>query len=547
MPRTTPNRKTPGVYVTELDAFPPSIVGIQTAIPAFIGYTERAEISGKPVYNQAIKINSLVEYEAVFGQGYKPLYEIVEITDETQQADGDYDFTVLSYVDPPSRDTATLKYYDLNQVGSTQFELYDSMRLFFANGGGTCYVISVGSYHDPSTDSVRAIALSDLQGGLSVAGEEQGPTMLVVPDSVLLSAQSDFTTLTTDMIQQAESLQDRVALLDVYGTQTIGTTDADDNLITLEKVIGDFRTGLASLTTRQLSYGVAYFPFLRTTVWSPDEVDYTNIDSTSVTTLQQLLTWQNTTLNWDFATGAATPRYTSVDEDIQAISEPGNTQEQINALNLNLTAALPLMGDIDRIVLRKNELSPTAGTMAGIYASNDQTKGVWNAPANVSLRSVNGVSYKLDNASQADLNMPVNGMAIDAIRDFQNRGQVVWGARTLDGNSPDFRYVQVRRTLIYIEQSIKAALDPFVFAANDGKTWVAVTSMVSGFLQGLWNQGGLMGATASEAFSVECGLGSTMTGQDILDGYMIVNVTLQMIRPAEFIELTFKQKMEGVA
>jgi Bacteriophage tail sheath protein len=71
--------------------------------------------------------------------------------------------------------------------------------------------------------------------------------------------------------------------------------------------------------------------------------------------------------------------------------------------------------------------------------------------------------------------------------------------------------------------------------------------MVSSFLQGLWSQGGLMGAKASDAFTVQCGLGSTMTGQDILNGYMIVQVTLQMIRPAEFIELTFKQKMEGVS
>ena len=85
----------------------------------------------------------------------------------------------------------------------------------------------------------------------------------------------------------------------------------------------------------------------------------------------------------------------------------------------------------------------------------------------------------------------------------------MWGARTLDGNSNDFRYIQVRRTLIYIEQSVKLALDQFVFAANDGNTWVTVKSMISNFLQGLWSQGGLMGATASEAYSVEVGLGST--------------------------------------
>jgi phage tail sheath protein FI len=141
--------------------------------------------------------------------------------------------------------------------------------------------------------------------------------------------------------------------------------------------------------------------------------------------------------------------------------------------------------------------------------------------------------------------MPLDGKAIDAIRQFPGRGTVVWGARTLLGNSNDWRYIQVRRTIVYIEQSIKAAMMPFVFAANDGKTWSTVVSAVSNFLQGLWSQGGLMGAKADEAFTVACGLGSTMTAQDILDGYMIVQVQLQLIRPAEFIVLTFKQKMQG--
>ncbi|HEX9939009.1 MAG TPA: phage tail sheath C-terminal domain-containing protein [Longimicrobium sp.] len=176
----------------------------------------------------------------------------------------------------------------------------------------------------------------------------------------------------------------------------------------------------------------------------------------------------------------------------------------------------------------------------------DETRGVWNAPANVSLRSVAGPTVPLDGNQQAELNMPVDGKAVDALREFPGRGTVVWGARTLDGNSPDYRYIQVRRTLIYIEQSIKNALAQFAFAPNTGQTWTSVVSMVSSFLQQLWSQGGLMGATAQEAFSVECGLGSTMTGKDILDGWMIVQITVQMIRPAEFTELTFKQKMEGV-
>jgi phage tail sheath protein FI len=149
----------------------------------------------------------------------------------------------------------------------------------------------------------------------------------------------------------------------------------------------------------------------------------------------------------------------------------------------------------------------------------------------------------MSDAEQGGFNVPTNGQAIDIIRAQPGRGNVVWGARTLDGNSQDYRYIQVRRTLIYVEQTIKLALQSYVFAANDAITWTNVTSSISAFLTGLWQQGGLMGAKSTDAFTVNCGLGATMTAQDVLNGYMVVAVTLQMIHPAEFIELTFTQTM----
>jgi len=183
--------------------------------------------------------------------------------------------------------------------------------------------------------------------------------------------------------------------------------------------------------------------------------------------------------------------------------------------------------------------------MAGLYTLNDQNRGVWNAPANLAVASTVSVSVNLNDDQQGDLNMPVNGMAIDVIRDFPGRGSVVWGARTMDGNSQDWRYIQVRRTIIYVEQSIKKAINPFVFFPNVASTWVAVKQMISGFLQSLWSQGGLMGDKPSDAFTVLCGVPDTMTATDILNGYMVVQVTLQMVHPAEFIELEFKQTMQG--
>ncbi|MCE9672066.1 phage tail sheath subtilisin-like domain-containing protein [Myxococcus stipitatus] len=511
-----PARKTPGVYVTELDAFPPSIVGIQTAVPAFIGYTQTATLSGKPILNKPVRISSLADYEQIFGGAPDPKFILTEVTDTNKQQSGDYDFKIFDTA------AAVWKYYDLVPATGTKFVLYNSLRLFYANGGGTAYIVSVGDYSG-SLDAAK------LEEGLTIISEQVGPTMLVVPDAVNLPTSSDYGKIATAMLNQCGTLKDRVAVLDVYGGGTV--TQA-----TLETVETDFRTLVGS---KNLNYGMAYLPFLHTTVQEVSDFDYTNIETTQQ--LQDILKLESANL---YATNTA--RKSAVDADIMKIGTLTDPAE-IQALNQNLTAALPLLTDMLRIISRKDDVLPASGAMAGVYTWNDSNRGVWNAPANVSLASVTSTTLKLNNTQQENLNVPVDGKAINALREFVGRGTVVWGARTLDGNSNDWRYIQVRRTLVYVEQSIKSALDRFVFAANDGNTWASVVSMVSSFLQGLWSQGGLLGATASDAFSVECGLGSTMTAQDVLEGYMVVQVTLQMIRPAEFIELTFKQKMEGAS
>ena len=211
----------------------------------------------------------------------------------------------------------------------------------------------------------------------------------------------------------------------------------------------------------------------------------------------------------------------------------------------NLTNAFPALRQLYGSAAQKLNRLPASAAIAGVMTFTDSARGVWNAPANMALVSVDAPSLTISDDVLGDLNKPLDGKAINVIREFIGRGPVVWGARTLDGNSNDYRYVQVRRTLIYIEQSVKAAMNPFVFAPNDGKTWVTVTSMISNFLQDLWAKGALKGATANEAYSVDCGLGTTMSAHDVLEGYMVVRVLVQLIRPAEFIELTCKQKMEN--
>jgi phage tail sheath protein FI len=580
-------RKTPGVYITEVAAFPPSIVGVPTAVPAFIGYTKKAETAdGKPAYNQPIQIGSMAEFESIFGAGYQPLYSIQHILSSPDARPASYDFKVsyeqelfyFNLVEDSSLESQSSPHSSGSgaSAGSgpqpppqplARFNLYNSMRLFYANGGSNCWVVSVGSYQD----AANGIDPDALLGGLDVIGRQSGPTMLLVPEAILLpssasdpgdrwQAPAEYWSIVNAMIGQAAALQDRVALLDVYGTQ-YATPE------TLDSIVEAFQSNINTDPSSSLSYGIAYFPFLMTSVVQPDEVNFQNIAPESLESLQEILSMENYSLygspgatspphrpfNFPSPPGPFSPnfsqqkRFQQVETCIQWMTDPATTatKAQVRALNQNLVAALPLLGQIETIILNLNQVLPPSAAMAGIYTASDLAQGVWNAPANIALQAVTQPTINITDDQQEDLNVPVNGMAIDAIRQFTGRGTVVWGARTLDGNSQDFRYVQVRRTLIYIEQSVKNAMNQFVFAANDGNTWSTVTAMISSFLQNLWSQGGLMGDTASEAFSVQCGLGSTMTSQDILNGYMRVQVSLQMIRPAEFIELTFTQTMQG--
>ena len=138
----------------------------------------------------------------------------------------------------------------------------------------------------------------------------------------------------------------------------------------------------------------------------------------------------------------------------------------------------------------------------------------------------------------------IGGKSINVIRPFPGIGTLVWGARTLDGNSQDWRYINVRRTLIMIEQSLKLATRAFVFEPNDSGTWVTLQSMMNNFLFNLWKQGALAGSAPEQAYSVQVGLGVTMTPNDILDGILRVSVKVAIVRPAEFIVITFQQQQQ---
>ncbi len=193
-------------------------------------------------------------------------------------------------------------------------------------------------------------------------------------------------------------------------------------------------------------------------------------------------------------------------------------------------------------VIARNPIPPSAA-VAGAYCKVDMERGVWKAPANVELYGGVTPAVKVSDDTQAAYMGTGPGPSINMIRQFLGTGTTIWGARTLDANSDDWRYIPVRRLFNTAERDIKKAMNVAMFEPNSQPTWERVRAAIDNYLYGIWKQGGLMGNTEKEAYFVKIGLGPTMTDDDIKQGKMIVKVGMAAVRPAEFIILQFTQDM----
>jgi phage tail sheath protein FI len=473
-----PTYKSPGVFVEEIPKFPPSVAPVDTAIPAFLGYTEKAidpvvgDLTLKPK-----RISSLVQYEQFFGGPQQETKLTVRIEEVTVPAPGK----------TPGITTTT----SLVEGDRSKHVLYYAMQMYFANGGGPCWVVSVKPYKGIGT----ALVGTELRAALLPLSKVDEPTLIVVPEAQGLSL-TDFLALEEAVLDQCSALQDRFAIMDVHG----GTLSLSDSNTSLIDAVNNFRaTGLS----KNLKYGAAYAPNIET------ELD---------------LAVDETQIDVEYTKDAATP----VKAKLSTLAAGSNQQYELA-----------------RAAIRDypNRLPPS-GAVAGVYAAVDAERGVWKAPANVGLNGVVQPTIEFSNVEQDVMNVdPTGGKSVNAIRAFVGRGTLVWGARTLAGNDNEWRYVPVRRFFIFVEESVKKATVQFVFEPNDANTWVKVQAMIENFLTTQWRQGALQGIKPEHAFYVAVGLGKTMTPLDILEGRMIIEIGMAAVRPAEFIILRFSHKM----
>ena len=624
--------KTPGVYINEIDGFPPSIAQVATAIPAFVGYTEKGP-------KTPTKVRSLLEYEETFGGTAKPENITIDVGSDK---------------------------YDVTE---SKFKLYNSLRLFYSNGGGECYIVSIDTYKSNPTFSSQTTFIDSIK----LLEKFDEPTLILFPDAVNLTA-TNLGLVQQQALMQCADLMDRFSIMDVKQEN-----DLDSDSAAFRDAVGN----------QNLKYGASYYPYLKANfgykfrlkhiqdggvnfnaLYSSDAtilsllVDFAILDddinnsitgilkswsdefdandkvtpvtdqshvTNYVTNIWNLLTVLGTpgfsnsgltdfintvipvslkpiaqklvdfeskyddlttdgaidvgyttiydtidgnfTSEWkdgvNFANSGAKPfdkLLTSNPDSGDDTAEYAKIISQLNKLHTqvvttmdaimnsikdyelkienDLVSQMPIYQSIISELSKNMNTVPPSGAIAGIYANTDATRGVWKAPANVSVNGIIELTDDINHKEQETMNIHETGKSINAIRKFTGKGLLVWGARTLDGNSNDWRYINVRRLANMIEESAKKATMNFVFEPNVKQTWVNVKGMIENYLTTLWNDGALAGAKPEDAFFVSVGLNATMTANDINEGRMIVKIGYAPSRPAEFIILEFTQTQQ---
>ncbi|MDN3581259.1 phage tail sheath family protein [Mucilaginibacter flavus] len=475
------NYRSPGVYVEEISTLPPSIAEVESAVPAFIGYTQIAtnlatdDLAGVPT-----PINSMADYIQYFGGPDIESAANLTIAVDEQQSGG----KTTGY-------TAKLTF---TNASLSKHILYHAVKLYFANGGTRCYIVSVGKY-------TGSILEADLEAGLTTLGTTEGPTILLCPEAAYSPTPNTFNEA---MLLQASTLGDRFAIIDTATTTVPKSTSS---------VASDTGATIGPLPAGQpeSSYGAVYYPFLQTSY------------------------------NYQFDFDAHTITTYTVNG---AVPNPASPNAGATLGSLKTTASLLYNAILTQYQGYFITLPPSAA-IAGVYCNVDATRGVWKAPANVSLNAVNKAVVSVTRGEQDLLNVnDQSGKSVNAILNSPNFGTLVMGARTLDGNDNEWRYINVRRFFITVEQSIKNSTASFVFEPNTAATWVKVQAMISNYLFLKWRDGALAGAKPDQAYFVNVGLGSTMTSFDILEGKMIIEIGMAVARPAEFVVLRFEQMLQ---
>lgn len=455
-------RKKPRVYIQNRSNLPVLVTPVATAIPVFIGYTQKAQLNvSRDLLNSPKRIASIAEYEQFFGVAESEKGITINVTTQTTPVDINHHI-----------------------ANTSNYLMYYMLKSHFLNGGGPCYIVSVGDYSGGGI-----IKLTALLNGLKEADKVDEITLINFPEGTNITPSIDYYALVKQSLHQCNKLKDRFTVCDVYMHNDSNINDIDT-----------FRNMLNG-SLDELKYGAAYYPYLEMR------------------------------LNYQYQAKDIRVNKDGLNTTLDVLEAPDNV----------------LFNELKHYINNIPMLLPPSSAVLGIYVQIDSDRGVWKAPANVNLNFVNKPSIYITSEEQEIINVDVNsGKSINAIRSLNGRGSaIVWGARTLAGNDNEWRYIPIRRFFNMVEESITKATKPIVFEPNNSNTWLRVKSMIENFLNLQWRAGALAGAKAEQAFYVRVGLNETMTAQDLLENRLIIEIGMAAVRPAEFIILRLILKMNA--
>lgn len=483
----------PGVYVTESKGLSINIHSGETAVPVFVGIFNAKTPLAPDAPLACVRIESWLEFTAQFGSS---------------------DCLTVTLVDK--------KVHAVPYLGSY------SVQMYFENGGGPCYILSVNDREKLNTDDIQASITSAISQ---------------CPDITLL-CWCEF--ITPDIDKRVYT-----ALAGLLGASSTSGGNRGTFLLTDAWVDGaagqlptqwTFKTPEVTETTQV----AAYFPALMTG-YTHDYASYVD-SSVRITQFSEDQVKALASANVKDTAGKVVTAASIVSlSSLRALK----SDQKVSAILKNVTDALSDgQNGVSSLTFQPIWLRASVA-MAGVYARVDRERGVWKAPANVALSGVSGLQatgihgrdvwmqpIRVDDA----LNATLVDAKVNALREFRGQGVQVWGARTqVAPSNKAWRYVPVRRLFNAVERDARAAMQTAVFEPNNAPTWESIRGALNNYLYALWRQGALQGDTPEQAYFVQVGLGTTMTQADIDNGNMVVKVGLAAVRPAEFIILELTQ------
>ncbi|MEA1848073.1 phage tail sheath subtilisin-like domain-containing protein [Chryseobacterium sp. MHB01] len=571
------NPTTPGISVEEITRLPNSVSLIDTAIPVFIGYTEMIPEEHTGPRN----ISSLLEYEKHFGKAKK---ESILLRDTEDKG--------VEIITPDA-----------------QFLMYYSLQMYFANGGGPCEILSAGNYTSGTVELADLIAGLNRVNHSDEPRLIVFPDAVSLPEAdfytiynqtiakITSTAKNWFVIIDTYYGNSVTQSNNRNTIANLRNNIVLTTHAAAyfPHLTTILNYTFD-ETDTPIVHTGLQSEGQASAVFYAGEIaaleelkaMASEEIESVSVDALVLADLLSQAIAIAEEINETADETSGQPLDAKADL-IEAIEEAKAVLEAIYDGTIDdfvipddLEAGTPVFSGefdalIDAILAVKDEVGaangktlknlessnsvlyhqikkeisslkvvlPPSAAMAGVYGRIDATRGVWKAPANVSLNYILGPTEKVSDHEQSDMNVNDAG-SVNAIRAFTGKGTLVWGARTMDAKEKTeddqeniWKYINVRRYYDMIKLSIDRALTDgkFINEPNISQTWLHAETMIENFLNQQWMDGALAGSTAKEAYHVE------VSGDIVKAGTMNITVKIALVRPAEFIVLNFSHQL----